>query len=216
MSRASQTSGQKLCPTTSPMLCRCRTSAGDSKRGPSVTTYVPRANTRRAGARRRAAAHQRLAPGRAHRVAHDEQMVADHEAVAVAVGGLIDEIVDDHEVAGVEEVVEAADAGVREDPLDAGAMEHAEHLARGAPPRDALAPPVQAHVQRRVPAELEERERRAVAPGGLEDEIALDDARLGVQIAGEVGGQRTGAADDGARGGGDRDAATLRAPPARA
>ena len=50
MSRASQTSGQKLWPTTSPSVCRMRTSAGDSKRGPSVTTYVPRVNRRRSGA----------------------------------------------------------------------------------------------------------------------------------------------------------------------
>ena len=128
MSRASHTSGQKLWPTTSPRPCRWRTSAGDSKRGPSVTTYVPRVNTRRSGASRRAAPTERLPARRAHRVAHDEQVIADDDTVAVAVRGRVDEIVDDDQVAGVQQVVEAADAGVREDPLHAGAMQHAEDL----------------------------------------------------------------------------------------
>ena len=57
-----------------------------------------------------------------------KEVVADHRAVAVTVGGLVDEVVDHHEVARIEQVVEAADAGVREDPFHAGAMQHAEHL----------------------------------------------------------------------------------------
>jgi len=60
-------------------------------------------------------------------------------------------------------------------------------------------------VQGPVPTELQECERRAVAPRGLEHKIALEEACSGVQVAGKLGGQRTGAADDGARGGGDRD-----------
>ena len=90
-------------------------------------------NTRRSGGVAARGRDERLAAGGAHGVAHDEQVVAGDHAVAVAVGGHVDEVVDHDEVAGVEQVVEAADAGVREDPAHAGAVEHAEDLARGAP-----------------------------------------------------------------------------------
>ena len=82
-------------------------------------------------------------------------------------------------------------------------MQHAEDLARGAAARDALAPAVQADVQGALPAELEERERRAVAPRRLEDQVRLEHARLGMKVPGESAASVAGAADDGARGGGD-------------
>ena len=81
---------------------------------------------------RRLAPHgagQGLAPARAHGVAHDEQMAAGHDAVAVAVRRHVDEVVDHDEVARVQQVVEAADAGVREVRPDAGPMQHTEDLS---------------------------------------------------------------------------------------
>ena len=51
-------------------------------------------------------------PRLADRVAHDQQVAADDHAVPVAIGRLVDEVVGDDEISGVEQVVEAADAGV--------------------------------------------------------------------------------------------------------
>ena len=72
---------------------------------------------------------QTLTRRRADRVAHDQQMIADHHAAAIAIGREVDEVVRDHQVAGIQQPVETADAGVRKDPLDAGPVKHAEDLA---------------------------------------------------------------------------------------
>ena len=154
--------------------------------------------TRRSGASRRAAATS-ASRSVAHRVAHDEQVLAHDDAVAIAIGRHVHEVVDHDQVTRVEQVVQTADAGVRQDAVHAGAMKHAEHLPRGAAPRHTLAPAVHGHVQDIVSAEREQGERRTLAPGRLEHELSLEHASVRVQIAGQIGGQRPGAADDGAR-----------------
>ena len=74
------------------------------------------------GARERRALHG------ADRLAHDEQ-VAAHDSFAGALGRQVDEVVADDEVAGVEQLVEAADARLGDDAAHAGPVQHAEHLA---------------------------------------------------------------------------------------
>jgi hypothetical protein len=123
-------------------------------------------------------------------------VIADDRAEAVPVGGRVDEVVGHDEVAWVEQVVEAADARVGEDPPDAGPVQHAEDLARGAPARDAGPPAVHPYVERAGAVELEEGERRAVAPRCLHHELALEHADGRVEALGEGRRVRAGAPDD--------------------
>ena len=142
---------------------------------------------------------QGLATGLADRVAHDQQVAAGDDPVAVAVGGLVDEVVDHDEVAGIQQVVEAADAGVGEDAPDAGPVQDAEDLTRRASARDSAAPAVHAHVESATPADLEQREGRTLTPRRLEHQAVVDETGVGMQAARELRGQRTGTADEGER-----------------
>jgi predicted dinucleotide-binding enzyme len=81
-------------------------------------------------------------------------MAADH-SLARTIGRQVDEVVADDQVARVEQVVQAAYAGVGKDPLDAGAVQHAEDLTRGQPARYTRSPPVHTHVQHGLVAQHE-------------------------------------------------------------
>ena len=143
---------------------------------------------------------RRLDQGLAHlgaeRIAHDEQVApVEHDVLA---DREVEVIVGDDEVAQIEELVDRADAALRDDALDARFAEDPEDLPRGIGARHARAPAVHAHGQHALLTDAEEAHRGAPAVRRLEIQSVLKDLHIFIgQVRREIARERARAADDG-------------------